>query len=133
MDRSIRSPPILPQYSAAVAGPPLDVPSAIEGLIEANLALRTQLEANEKILRRALLMLADGSGVARTLQAIPSIDARAAAEVAVKELYEARHEVRQAVIRAALDEGMTVAEVASAFGIPAEQVVGYSPDTSAGR
>ncbi len=133
MARCIRPPPILTLYSAAVAGAPPDVPSAIEGLIEANRALRTQLEANEGILRRALLMLADGTGVARTLRTIPSIDARAAAEVAVTELYEARHEVRRAVIGAVLDEGMTVAEVTASFGIPPEQVVGYAPDTSAGR
>lgn len=133
MARCIRRPPILTQYSAAVAGPPPDVPSAIEGLIEANRALRIRLKANERILRRALLTLADGTGVARTLRTIPSIDARAAAEIAVKELYEARHEVRRAVIGTALDEGMTVAEVAASFGIPPEQVVGYSRDTSAGR
>ncbi len=78
-------------------------------------------------------MLADGTGVARTLRTIPSIDTRAAAEVAVTELYEARHEVRRAVIGAVLDEGMTVAEVTASFGIPPEQVVGYAPDTSAGR
>jgi len=116
-----------------VAGPPPDVPSSIEGLIQANQTLRSQLKANERILRRALLMLADGTGVARTLQAFPSIDARAAAESAVKALYEARHEVRVAVIAAALDEGMTIAEIAASFGIPPEQVVGYSRDTSAGR
>jgi len=37
------------------------------------------------------------------------------------------------VIGAALDEGMTAADIASAFGIPLEQVVGYARDTSAGR
>ncbi len=78
-------------------------------------------------------MLADGTGVARTLRTIPSIDAWTAAEVAVTELYEARHEVRWVVMGAVLDEGMTVADVAASFGIPPEQVVGYARDTSAGR
>jgi hypothetical protein len=109
-----------------------DVTAAIERLIDANRTLRSQLLTNERILVHALQLITDGAGVGHTLMSVPSVRDRRAAEEAVRSLYEARHKVREAIIPAAIADGLGVGEVAEAFGIPLESVVAYASEVTAG-
>lgn len=45
----------------------------------------------------------------------PSVEARATANEALNAVIQARHEVRVRVVRAGLDEGMTIGELARQF------------------
>ena len=102
------------------------VAESIEALIGAHRELRMRLEDNERILNRALVELAEGTRVAHAMRAVPSIEARAASEAAVQALYAARHRVREAVIGAALQEGMSITEVAAEYGVAPDVVVGFA-------
>jgi DNA-directed RNA polymerase specialized sigma24 family protein len=102
------------------------VKAAIEVLINANRTLRFKLLATERVLIQAVRLIDDGASVGETLATLPSVDERRAAEDAVKLLYEARHKVRQAVIPAAIADGMSVGDIAAAFGVPLDAVVGYA-------
>jgi hypothetical protein len=103
-----------------------EVTAAIEGLIEANRALRVQLLVNEGILTQAVELLNGGAGVGETLMSLPSVSDRRAAEEGVRSLYEARHRVREVLIPAALGEGLELVDIASAFGIPIEAIIGFA-------
>ncbi|MGB7052512.1 MAG: hypothetical protein WBG41_13155 [Acidimicrobiales bacterium] len=103
-----------------------EVKEAIKELIEANRALRSQLLVNEGILTEAIRSLDAGVGVGRTLMTVPSVHDRRAAEDAVRSLYEARHEVRKAVIPAAMRDGLELVDIANAFGVPLDAITGYA-------
>jgi ribosome-binding protein aMBF1 (putative translation factor) len=96
--------------------------TAIAYLKNANRHLRVNLETNEQILAEAELRLKQGSSVTSTLRLLPSLSDRQAAELAVTELYNARHNMRRAVVAAALKEGMSVGELANRIELTPEQV-----------
>ena len=89
-----------------------ELTDAVEGLITANRSLRMQLERNEPILRQGLTMIERGVTVVDTLQVVPSLPERRAAEDAVTELFDARHRLRRAVVYAALKDGLTPERIA---------------------
>ena len=68
-----------------------ELADSVEGLIAANRSLRMQLERNERILRQGLTMIERGVTVVDTLQVVPSLPERRAAEDAVTERFDARH------------------------------------------
>jgi len=101
------------------------VTAAIKELIAANRALRSKLVVNERVLAEAVRLIEDGASVGQTLVTVPSVPQRRAAEDAVISLYEARHKVREAVIPAAIADGISVGDIATAFGVPVDMIVGY--------
>ena len=96
---------------------------SINGLIEANLAVRSQLVENERLLREALAQIDAGVAVEDILSAMPTVEERTANLEAVQKFYARRSDVRAAAIRAALDEGTNVSDLAEAFGFPHETIV----------
>jgi hypothetical protein len=113
--------------------PASEVTAAIEGLIEANRALRAQLLANERILARAIDLINSGASVGHTLMTVPSVHDRRAAEEGVRSLYEARHRVREVLIPAAMAEGLELVDIAEAFGIPLEAIIGFASQAHTDR
>ena len=109
-------------YASDMAEPVEHVLTAIAYLKNANRHLRVNLENNEQILAAAELRLKQGSTITSTLRLLPSLSDRQAAEVAVTELYNARHNMRRAVVAAALNEGMSVGELANRIELTPEQV-----------
>jgi hypothetical protein len=105
--------------------PRVGVTEAIAALIESNRQLRSRLQLQERLLKSALMRIGNGESIAGTMIAIPTVDDREQSEDAVRLFYARRSDVREAVVEAALDEGLTVAEVASAFGIHHEQVAAH--------
>ena len=105
---------------------PSEVTAAIRELIGANRTLRSKLLASERVLAQAVRLIDDGKGVGETLVTVPSVQERRAAEDAVLSLYEARHKVREAVIPAAIDDGLSLVDIATAFGVPLDTVIGYA-------
>ena len=99
---------------------------AIKALIGANRTLRSKLLASERVLARSVRLIDDGTSVGETLVKVPSVQERRAAEDAVLSLYEARHKVREAVIPAAIADGLSIGEIATAFGVPLDTVMGYA-------
>jgi DNA-directed RNA polymerase specialized sigma24 family protein len=102
------------------------VKAAIEDLISANRTLRSKLLGTEEVLTQTIQLLDEGASVGEVLATVPSVMERRAAEDAVKSLYEARHRVREAVIPAAIADGMSVGEIAAAFGVPLESIISYA-------
>lgn len=103
----------------------LEVTAAVKELIQANLTAREQLEENERLLRSALASIEGGASIETTLRAMPTIEERAANSEAVRSFYERRIDLRTATIKAALDEGMTVTDLAAVFGIPYEVIASH--------
>jgi len=98
---------------------------AIADLADATVELRRHLEINEGLLALALESIDDGMTIKETIAAVPSIKERRAAEENMQHLYSVRREVRKTVIAAAIDEGMTVPEIATSYGIPVDRVADY--------
>ncbi len=94
--------------------------------MSANRTLRSKLLDNERVLARAVELIDGGASVGETLVTVPSVQQRRAAEDAVTCLYEARHKVRETVIPAAIADGISVGDIATAFGVPLDTVVGYA-------
>jgi len=106
--------------------------AAIEDLIQANLFVRSQLEENERLLKEALAHIDSGLTVGETLRSLPTVEERAANQGAVQVFYARRSGVRTAAIRAALAEGMTVSDLAAAFGIHHETIASHVAESAAG-
>jgi len=102
------------------------VTAAIKELIGAHRTLRSKLLDSERVLAQAVRLIDDGTSVGQTLVTLPSVRERRASEEAVLSLYEARHRVREAVIPAAIADGLSVGDIATAFGVPLETVTGYA-------
>jgi hypothetical protein len=107
---------------------PVAVTAAIEELIEAYQVLRQRILVNEAILTEALEQISGGAGVGETLMTIPSLRERRAAEEAVLSLYDTRHKLRKVVIRSAVAEGLGLGDLAKAYGISLDTVIGYSSE-----
>jgi len=101
------------------------VRQAIADLAEATAQLRRHLESNERLHIRALESLDAGLSIKETMAAIPSFEERKTAEDSMQHLYSVRHQVREAVITAAVEEGMSVPEIAVAYGLPVDRAAAY--------
>ena len=98
---------------------------AIADLAEATAQLRRDLEVNEGLHIRARESLDAGMTIRETMAAIPSFEQRRTAEDSMQHLYAVRHHVRETVIMAAVQEGMTVPEIAAAYGLPVDRAAAY--------
>ena len=59
------------------------------------------------------------------------MEERSANTAAVQSFYARRIDLRTAIIRAALDEGMSVSDLAAVFGIPHEVIASHVARTAA--
>jgi hypothetical protein len=100
--------------------------TAINNLIDANLVARTQLEENERLLRESIVQIESGVTIGEILHSLPTVEERAANRGAVQTYYAKRVELRDVIIKAALDEGMTVSELAAEFGIPHDVIASHA-------
>ncbi len=102
--------------------------TALTYLHNANQHLRSILESNDQIIAQASLRLKQGQTTVDTLRLLPSLSERRAAENAVTELYNARHNLRRATVVAALGEGMSVGELGLLVGLTPAQVQTIADD-----
>jgi len=58
-----------------------------------------------------------GEAIVSILQSLPAEQDRVANIEAVRKYYERRHHLRRATVRAALDEGITVADLAELYDV----------------
>jgi hypothetical protein len=117
-------------YHLMVADPDENILTAIAYLRNANGHLRANLEVNDQVLAEAELRLKQGQSITATLRLLPSLSDRMAAENAVSELYGARHNMRRAVVAAALKDGMSVGELANRVELTPEQVQTIANDNA---
>jgi hypothetical protein len=99
-----------------------EVVVAIRGLIDANLETRCQLAENECLLRESLRRMHAGEAIVSILRSLPTERERAANIETVRNYYERRHHLRRATVRAALDEGITIADLADLYAVPVELI-----------
>jgi len=105
-----------------------EVETAAEAFIDAIAHLRHQLEINEALVHEALDQFRAGATMAHTMTAVPSAEARAGAQEAVRGFYSCKNRMRVAVTTAALEEQMSVAEIAEMFTIPHDVVASISAE-----
>ena len=98
---------------------------ALRHLSESNRAMRDRLQENGELIERALDMLAEGATTADGLRAISFYEAQQAADSAMTELFDARHQLRQLLICEAIDDGMSFEQLASMFRIRPELIGSY--------
>lgn len=107
----------------------LDLGGALERLLAANRHLRHQLERYDAVLVEGREMVDSGARVSEALVMVPPLDARRAAEAAISALFEARHELRRAVVYATLQEGMTVDAIAATLEVSAHVICALAAET----
>jgi hypothetical protein len=103
----------------------------VESLIVAVDAAVRHLQADKRLLKRALRMLSDGSDSATTMTATRAADVRQGANEVVGALATARHPSRLSVVAAGLDEGMTIGELARAWGSSRQLASRYAREARA--
>jgi hypothetical protein len=104
------------------------VQDALNRVQVANVALRTQLEENDRLASKAQGLLTGGTSVSDTLSGLPVSISQDAADVAMTNLLAARQHLRKAVIHAASSEGMTIEELALHFNVRPDLVATYLAD-----
>jgi hypothetical protein len=104
--------------------------SALVQLSDCNRALRLRLEENENLISRALAMLSENVTVSAVLQELPVYAAEIAADEAMMALFEARDRVRKVVICEALDDGMSVEQLAAMFHRAPDLISSYVAERS---
>jgi hypothetical protein len=103
----------------------------VETLIEAIDAAVRHLQADKRALRRAVNMLSGGSQVAETLAETRASDVRQGANDVLDALTTARHHSRLSIFAAGLDEGMTIGELARAWGFSRQLASRYAREARA--
>jgi hypothetical protein len=105
-----------------MSDPAANLLTAITYLRNANQHLRANLQSNDQVLAEAEMRLKQGQSISSTMRLIPSLNERRAADRAALELFEARNNLRRAVVAAALRDGMPVSELAHRVELTPEQV-----------
>ncbi len=99
--------------------------TALLRLEESNRAMRLQLGENEKLLQRAMAMTSEGMRASVLLDELPVYDAQMAVDDAMMVLFEARDQLRKVVICEALEDGMTIEQLAAMFHLSPNLVSSY--------
>jgi len=107
------------------------VEEGIRQLIDAIDVVRQTMRSNQLMLKRALKELEKGSDIASTLRSTRAADVREAANVALQALEAARHHSRLTVFAAGLEEGMTIGELARAWGFSRQLASRYAKEARA--
>ncbi len=104
--------------------------SALAHLCESNRALRRCLEQNEGVLLEAHAMTSGGVNASAILKEIPFHAAQTTADEAMMALFEARDRVRKIVVCEALEDGMTVEQLATMFHLSPDLISAYVAEGS---
>ncbi len=102
---------------------------ALQQLIEADQEVRSHLQRWEGVLRRGIRRVEQGDSLASTLELTRPGEARQTVNDALRSLAAARHDMRVAVTAAALEEGLSVSDIARSFGISRQLVQRYVQET----
>ena len=97
---------------------------ALETVSAANLAVRQQLEMNERLMRTLMGLLEGGTPLFTALGSLGWVEQRNASDEAIRALYTSRRHLREVAVAVALDEGREVAEIATAFDLNHNQLIG---------
>jgi len=121
MARSVGGTP----YTHAVPDRLSTITEALARVATANLALRRCLEENQTLLDEAADLLDSGTGLAVVLLRLPVLELESASNDAVTELFHARKYLRKVVVRAAVDDGMPVQQLATLLEISPSLIASY--------
>ena len=97
---------------------------ALETVSAANLVVRRQLETNERLMRKVIVLLEGGTPLFTALEGLGWVEQRKASDEAIRALYASRRHLREVAVAVALDEGRDVAEIATAFDLNHNQLIG---------
>jgi len=101
---------------------PAELIAEVNAHLERNRQLRAQLEANEQLMRDGLAKLTEHVRMTEILTGLPIHEAIVATDIAVSGLFESRHRVRKLIIGMALDDGMSVEQLATTWGVTPDRV-----------
>ncbi len=104
--------------------------SALHDLADANRAMRLRLEENEELLHKATAMTSEGMRASALLEELPVYAAQTAADDTMMALFEARDQLRKVVICEALEDGMTIEQLAAMFHLSPDLVSSYVAEHS---
>ena len=108
-----------------------DAKADIDKLIDAMDDLIRSINASKRVLKRASKALGEGSGIATTLAATRAGETRAGTNDALQVLESARHNSRLSIFAAGLDEGMTIGDLARAWGFSRQLASRYAKEARA--
>ena len=85
--------------------------------MKANRELRQRLDDYDVVIQESLEKYRTGMRIRDVLRTMPPADANVGSEVEVIEVFEARRNLRRALVAALLADGMSVDEIASTFKV----------------
>ncbi len=101
-----------------------------------NLALENLRQSTrfvEKAARRSIRLLEQGADATTALTAAVPAETRSVMNDALKQVEEARHEIRLFVFAVSLDQGVSVAELARQYGFSRQLAARYARDAREAR
>jgi len=105
----------------------------VENLSQALENLRTSTRFVEKVARRSITLLENGADAPTALAAAVPAEARSVLNDALKEVEEARHEIRLYAFAMSLDQGLSVPELARQYGFSRQLAARYAREAQARR
>jgi hypothetical protein len=105
----------------------------VENLNQALENLRSSTRFVEKVARRSITMLENGADTTTALAAAVPSEARSILNDALKQLDEARHEIRLFAFARSLEQGVSVAELARQYGFSRQLAARYARDARDAR
>lgn len=103
---------------------------ALARVSNANVALRLSLQENHDLLKEAVTLLEIGQPLTEMLRKLPVRSSETAANEAANELFRARLNLRKVTVCAALEDGMSVEELAHMFDVTPDMVMTFSLEQS---
>jgi hypothetical protein len=103
----------------------------VELLIESMADARRAIRASEVAMRRALKKVNQGVDVTAALAAAQPASTRQMVNDALTTVEQSRHAMRLKIFAYALDEGMTIAELARAWGFSRQLAARYAKEARA--
>ena len=107
-----------------MVGGPDGVRQGVEVVRTANLRVRRQLETNDELLSTVLEMIEGGAPLSAALESMDWVPERRKSDEAIRELYEARRQLRDVAVATVIGEGLDAAQIAESFGLTPGQVAG---------
>jgi hypothetical protein len=105
------------------------VEAAVEGMLAAIRNARGQLDDLDGVLVEGLARARSGASLAEALDLVPPVRERKATDDAFGDLFEARLHLRQSVIYAALEDGMSIDIIASKLHVSADVICALAAKT----
>jgi hypothetical protein len=103
--------------------------AAVEGMLAALRKARGQLDDLDGVLVEGLARVRGGGDLAEALDLVPPVRERKATDDALGDLFEARLHLRQSVIYAALEDGMSIDIIASKLQVSADVICALAAKT----